>query len=66
MFGRRCMKMIKNEKSRLRKLAKNTAYLLAYAIDVFLIGIEIAAIILWISTSFNSINAIYRWLRWEY
>ena len=48
--------MIKKEKSRLRKLAKNTAYLLAYAIDVFLLGIEIAVIILWIQTGFNSIN----------
>lgn len=52
--------MIKKEKSRFITTAKNAMYLLAYAIDVFLIGIEIAAIILWISTSFNSINAIYR------
>jgi len=57
--------MIKKEKSRFITTAKNAIYLLAYAIDVFLIGIEIAAIILWISTSFNSINAIYRWLIWE-
>lgn len=48
------------KKLRFITTVKNTAYLLAYAIDVFLIGIEIAAIILWISTSFNSINAIYR------
>lgn len=48
--------MIKKEKSRFKKIAKNIAYLLAYAIDVFLIGIEIAVIILWIQTGFNSIN----------
>lgn len=48
------------KKSRLKKTAKNTAYLIAYAIDVVLIGAEIALIIWWISTSFNSINAIYR------
>lgn len=49
------------KKARLKKIAKNTAYLLAYAIDVVLIGAEIALIIWWISTSFNSINAIYRY-----
>lgn len=48
------------KKARLKKIAKNTAYLLAYAIDVVLIGAEIALILWWISTSFNSINAIYR------
>lgn len=46
------------KKSRFRTIAKNAAYLIAYAIDVFLIGVEIALIIWWISTSFNSINAI--------
>lgn len=54
------------KKSRFKKIAKNVAYLLAYAIDVVLIGAEIALIIWWISTSFNSINAIYRWLKWKY
>lgn len=48
------------KKSRFITTFKNAMYLLAYAIDVFLIGVEIAAIILWISTSFNSINGIYR------
>lgn len=48
------------KKSRFKKIAKNTAYLLAYAIDVVLIAAEIALIIWWISTSFNSINGIYR------
>ena len=51
------------KKARFKKIAKNTAYLLAYAIDVVLIAAEIALIIWWISTSFNSINAIYRWLK---
>lgn len=44
------------KKSRFITTAKNAMYLIAYAIDVFLIGIEIAAIILWIQTGFNSIN----------
>lgn len=48
--------MIKKEKSRFIKTFKNVMYLLAYAIDVFLIGAEIAVIILWIQTGFNSIN----------
>ena len=48
------------KKARFRKIAKNAAYLLAYAIDVILIAAEIALIIWWISTSFNSVNAIYR------
>lgn len=56
MCGRRCTAMIKIRKSRFKKIAKNTAYLLAYVIDVFLIGIEIAVIILWIQTGFNTIN----------
>lgn len=48
------------KKTRFKKIAKNVAYLIAYAIDVVLIGAEIALIIWWISTSFSSINAIYR------
>lgn len=56
MCGRRCTAMIKIRKSRFKKIAKNTAYLLAYVIDVFLIGIEIAVIILWIQTGFNTIK----------
>lgn len=48
------------KKARFKKIAKNAMYLLAYAIDVVLIAAEIALIIWWISTSFNSINAIYR------
>ena len=48
------------KKARFKKHFKNAMYLLAYAIDIVLIGAEIALIIWWISTSFNSINAIYR------
>lgn len=44
------------KKAKFKKTFKNAMYLLAYAIDVFLIGIEIAVIILWIQTGFNSIN----------
>ncbi len=44
------------KKAKFIKTFKNAMYLLAYAIDVFLIGIEIAVIILWIQTGFNSIN----------
>lgn len=48
--------MIKKEKSRFITTFKNAMYLLAYAIDVFLLGIEIAVIILWIQTGFNTIK----------
>lgn len=48
--------MIKIKKSKLRTTFKNAMYLLAYAIDVFLLGIEIAVIILWIQTGFNTIK----------
>lgn len=44
------------KKSRFITTAKNAMYLLAYAIDVFLLGIEIAVIILWIQTGFNTIK----------
>lgn len=47
------------KKARFKKTFRNVMYLLAYAIDVVLIAAEIALIIWWISTSFNSINAIY-------
>lgn len=48
------------KKAIFKKIVKNTAYLLAYTIDVVLIAAELALIVWWISTSFNSINSIYR------
>lgn len=44
------------KKARFKKTFRNVMYLLAYAIDVFLLGIEIAVIILWIQTGFNTIK----------
>ena len=41
------------KKSRFKKIAKNTAYLIAYAIDVVLIAAEIAVQVLIASTRFT-------------